>query len=94
LNRRFEQSGLWKCDVSYYTGTIDDPLDALASQIESEERSRSRPRKSLDDLVGPLPGWLGKVLSWGVQRDRAAKQRLTIDVTKAEVRRHETRGAV
>lgn len=68
---------------------IDDPLKALDAQIENEERARSGIQKYVNEIVGLVPGWFGKALSWGVQRDRSAKQRLMIDVMKAEIGRHE-----
>ena len=68
---------------------FDDPLGALAAQIENEERAHSGIQKYVNEIVGLIPGWFGKVVSWSVQRDRSAKQQLVIDVIKSEICRHE-----
>lgn len=69
---------------------IDDlPHDALAAQLESEERARPAIQKYVDEIAELIPGPIGRVLNWSVQRDRAAKQQLMIDVLKSEIRRHE-----
>lgn len=69
---------------------IENPLSALDAQIENEDRASSGIQRYVDEIVGVFPGFFGKALNWRVQRDRAAKQRLMIEVIKTEIRRHET----